>query len=145
MKGRVQELEDKAIILYADKAETKILIEQFIQERDKAIAYRDIAIRERGDLAFRLLNQTQSTGAPIVEAAANRRTTKIPNAPMLSDGKEVRFETWETVIRQKLEANADHYPLLVHRKLYVQSRCEGKAQLYDHTLKNRFREPEPTC
>ena len=49
---------------------------------------------------------------------------------MLNDGKEVRFETWETVIRQKLEANADHYPLPVHRKLYVQSRCEGKAQLH---------------
>lgn len=49
---------------------------------------------------------------------------------MLNDGKEVRFETWETVIRQKLEANADYYPLPVHRKLYVQSRCEGKAQLH---------------
>ena len=54
----------------------------------------------------------------------------MPDAPMLSDGKQVRFETWETVMRQKLEANADHYPLPVHRKLYVQSRCEGKAQLH---------------
>ncbi|KAJ5260704.1 hypothetical protein N7505_009054 [Penicillium chrysogenum] len=54
----------------------------------------------------------------------------MPDAPMLNDRKEVRFETWETVIRQKLEVNADYYPLPIHRKLYIQSRCEGKAQLH---------------
>ena len=34
------------------------------------------------------------------------------------------------MIRQKLEANTDYYPLPIYRKLYIQSRYEGKAQLY---------------
>ncbi|EKV19520.1 hypothetical protein PDIG_02490 [Penicillium digitatum PHI26] len=132
LKRKVQELEDEVTVLHSDKIETEIVIELLTQERDEAIAHRDIAIRERGDLAFRLVNpQNQSSSStPMVDAITNRKTTKMPDAPMFSDGKKVRFETWETVIRQKLEANADHYPLPVHRKLYVQSRCEGKAQLH---------------
>ncbi|KAJ5816991.1 hypothetical protein N7447_009224 [Penicillium robsamsonii] len=133
LQNLVQELEDEIVVLKADRTETDIVNESLRIKRDEAITHRDIAIRERGDLAFRLVNlqsQNTRTGAPIVEAAANRKSTKMPDAPMLNDGKEVRFETWETVIRQKLEANADHYPLPVHRKLYVQSRCEGKAQLH---------------
>lgn len=132
LKERIRELEDEVTVLHTEKIETDIVIESLSQERDEAIAHRDIAIRERGDLAYRFVNlQTQSSsGTPIVEAVTTRKTTKMPDAPMLNDGKEVRFETWETVIRQKLEANADHYPLPVYRKLYVQSRCEGKAQLH---------------
>ena len=34
------------------------------------------------------------------------------------------------MIRQKLEVNTNYYPLPIHRKLYIQSRYEGKAQLY---------------
>ncbi|KUM55330.1 hypothetical protein ACN42_g11987, partial [Penicillium freii] len=125
-----QKLKDEVTVLLAERVDFDPVIKNLEIERDEAIAHRDLAIRDRGDLAFRLLNRSNSSGAPIVEAIANRKTTKMPDAPMLSDGKEVRFETWETVIRQKLEANADHYPLPVHRKLYVQSRCEGKAQLH---------------
>ncbi|KAJ5206730.1 hypothetical protein N7472_003178 [Penicillium cf. griseofulvum] len=98
------------------------------QKCDEAITHGDFDIRERGDLAYCLLNAT-SSGASILEAATTRKTTKMPDAPVLSDGKAVRFETWETIICQKLEANSDHYPLPVHRNLYVQSRCEGKAPL----------------
>ncbi|QQK44881.1 Zinc finger, CCHC-type [Penicillium digitatum] len=113
LKRKVQELEDEVTVLHSDKIETEIVIELLTQERDEAIAHRDIAIRERGDLAFRLVNpQNQSSSStPMVDAITNRKTTKMPDAPMFSDGKKVRFETWETVIRQKLEANADHYPL----------------------------------
>ncbi|KAI3220470.1 hypothetical protein DTO012A9_10171 [Penicillium roqueforti] len=107
---------------------------QATEERDEAAAHRDVAVRERDDLAYRLvLAQSETNRArsdtPIM-GVTGQKSTKMPDAPMLKDGKEVRFETWETVIRQKLEANADHYPLPVHRKLYVQSRCEGKAQLH---------------
>ncbi|EKV20697.1 hypothetical protein PDIP_13780 [Penicillium digitatum Pd1] len=130
LKKKVQELEDEVTVLHSDKIETEIVIESLTQERDEAIAHRDLAVRERGDLALRLVNLQNQAGAPIVEATATRKTTKMPDTPMFSDGKEVRFETWETVIRQKLEANTDHYPLPIHRKLYVQSRCEGKAQLH---------------
>ncbi|KAJ9480522.1 hypothetical protein VN97_g13036 [Penicillium thymicola] len=118
LKSKIQELQDENDVLQAEKHETDIMIEHLQVERDEAML-----------IVILLFNQT-GAGAPIVEAAVIRKSTKMPDAPMLNDGKEVRFETWETVIRQKLEANADHYPLPVHRKLYVQSRCEGKAQLH---------------
>ena len=94
-------------------------------EYNEAIAYYEYAIRARDSLIYQLVNHTS---VPIVEAG--RKTTKMLDAPMLSDGKVVRFETWETVMRQKLEANANHYLLPIYRKLYIQSRYEGKAQLY---------------
>lgn len=130
LEQKCQELKDEVTVLLAERVDFDDVIKNLQIERDEAIAHRDLAIKDRGDLAFQLLNRNYSSGAPNVEAIANRKTTKMPDAPMLSDGKEVRFETWETVMRQKLEANADHYPLPVHRKLYVQSRCEGKAQLH---------------
>ncbi|KAI2694757.1 transcriptional regulator family: Zinc finger, CCHC-type [Penicillium roqueforti] len=110
-------------------------IDNLTIERNEAIAHLNLAQQERDRFAYRLLNNAPTTqqtssnsGTPIVEARV--KSAKMPDAPILKDGKEVRFETWETIIRQKLEANSDHYPLPVHRKIYVQSRCEGKAQLH---------------
>ncbi|KUM55483.1 hypothetical protein ACN42_g11785, partial [Penicillium freii] len=94
-----QKLKDEVIVLLAERVDFDPVIKNLEIERDEAIAYRDLAIRDRGDLAFRLLNRSNSSGVPIVEAIANRKTTKMLDALMLSDGKEVRFETWETVIR----------------------------------------------
>ena len=125
LEQKNQELKDELAVLLAERVEATDTIESLKIERDEAIAHYEHAIRARDGLAYQLVNRTS---APIMEAG--RKTTKMPDAPMLSDGKQVRFETWETVMRQKLEANADHYPLPVHRKLYVQSRCEGKAQLH---------------
>lgn len=130
LEQKCQQFKDEVIVLLAERVDFDLTIKNLEIERDKAIAYRDLAIRDRGDLIFQLLNRNNSSGVPIVEAIANRKTTKILDALMLSDSKEVRFETWEIVIRQKLEANTDHYPLPIYRKLYVQSRYEGKVQLY---------------
>ncbi|KAI3115139.1 hypothetical protein CBS147333_1536 [Penicillium roqueforti] len=109
--------------LHAKEAETTTSIQNLTLERDEAIAHLNLALQERDRYAYRLLNNEPATrgtpshsGTPIVGAG---KTTKMPDAPILKDGKEVRFETWETIIRQKLEANADHYPLPVHRKIYV--------------------------
>jgi hypothetical protein len=94
------------------------------QQRDEAIAQRD-------SYAYRLLKQRDSeVSTPVMKTDSEVKTTKMPDAPMLSDGKKLRFQTWEAIIRQKLAANADHYPEPVHRMLYVQSRCEGEAQLH---------------
>lgn len=37
-----------------------------------------------------------------------QKTVKIPDPPMLTDGKEPQFDNWMLLITQKLEANADH-------------------------------------
>jgi hypothetical protein len=54
----------------------------------------------------------------------------MPDAPMLDDGRVVRFESWEAHIRQKLQANADHFPEALHRMIYIQSRYKGKAAIH---------------
>ena len=57
-----------------------------------------------------------------------QRTAKIPDPPMLTDGKEPRFDDWLLLMDQKLEANADHYDSPQLRRAYVASRCDGKAR-----------------
>ena len=131
-KHRFHELAVRYKELESEFAQLKKKINEITIERDKAIAHCEHARREQGTMAIRLLALQlggRDVSAPTVEAHI-QKSAKMPDAPMLNDGKLVRFETWETTIRQKLEANADHYPLPVHRLLYVQSRCEGKAQLH---------------
>ncbi|KAJ5264086.1 hypothetical protein N7497_003509, partial [Penicillium chrysogenum] len=66
----ISELEDKIIILRVERTKPNNTIEALYIERDEAIAYRDIAIRE-------------------YKAATARKSTKIPNIPILNDGKEL--------------------------------------------------------
>ena len=42
-------------------------------------------------------------------ATTNAWKTKIPDPPMLTDGKEPRFEDWLPLMTQKLTANADQF------------------------------------
>ena len=55
------------------------------------------------------------------------KLAKIPDPPLLTDGKEPHFEDWLLLMTQKLEANHDYYnsPQLHHA--YVASCCDGKA------------------
>ena len=66
--------------------------------------------------------ESSSTPAP-----AARKTTKIPDPPMLTDGKEPQFDDWLLLVSQKLTANVDHVDNPQLRIAYVASRCEGKA------------------
>ncbi|KAJ5840042.1 uncharacterized protein N7525_005230, partial [Penicillium rubens] len=52
----ISELEDKSIILRVKRTKPNNTIEALYIKRDKAIAYRDIAIREYSELTFYLLN-----------------------------------------------------------------------------------------
>ena len=122
LEQKNQELKDELTVLLTERVKATNTIKSLKIERDEAIAYYEHAIRARDGLTYQLVNRTS---APIVEAG--RKTTKIPDTPILSNSKQVRFETQETVMRQKLEANANHYPLPIYRKLYIQSRYKDKA------------------
>lgn len=56
-----------------------------------------------------------------------RKSTKVPDPPLLSDGKTVKFKAWKTEIKRKFKLNQDHYPTTAHQLVHVISRCEGKA------------------
>ncbi|KXG52793.1 Chromo domain/shadow [Penicillium griseofulvum] len=97
LKEKYQDLQDEIDVLKADRVEytlTNDTLQERLEglqqelkalrhERDEAVAHRDIALRERGDLAYRLLNATSGI-APIMEAAA------APNAD--------RFRPWDIEI-----------------------------------------------
>jgi zinc knuckle protein len=90
---------------------------------------RDAAIRERDGVltTMRLMGTTLSRESPAPSTTGSKKSTKMPDPPMLSDGKDVKFKAWKTEMRRKLLLNEDHYPTAAHQLAYVSSRCEGKA------------------
>ncbi|QKX64391.1 uncharacterized protein TRUGW13939_11565 [Talaromyces rugulosus] len=65
-----------------------------------------------------------------------KKTTKLPDGQLLSDGIDPKYESWEIDVENKLEANADHYPTALARMAYVKGMCKGEAA--NHLLP-RFR------
>jgi hypothetical protein len=56
------------------------------------------------------------------------RSTKLPDPPVLTDGKEPTFESWKLQVQGKLHVNSDHFATIYARKTYVFSRTGGDAQ-----------------
>jgi hypothetical protein len=65
------------------------------------------------------------------------KSTKIPNPPLLMDGKEPTFESWKLQIQGKLRVNADHFQSDEARMAYVFGRTSGDAQKH---LRPRYKE-----
>jgi hypothetical protein len=66
------------------------------------------------------LGQTKSPAAPI-------KSTKIPDPPILTDGKDPTFESWKLQIRGKLQVNANHFQSEEARMTYVFNRTGRDA------------------
>lgn len=58
---------------------------------------------------------------------STKMLTKMPDPPMLRDGKDAKFKAWKTDMKRKLLLNEDHCPKTAPRLAYVNSSCEGKA------------------
>jgi hypothetical protein len=54
-----------------------------------------------------------------------KKLTKIPDPPILTDGKEPKFKDWLLRIKDKLATNKDHYPTAALRLAYVKSQYGG--------------------
>ena len=78
-------------------------------------------------LAWDLLNPGHHVATERTEWPSSHKSAKIPDPPLLTDGKEPQFEDWLLLMTQKLDANHDHYnsPQLCHA--YMASWCDGKA------------------
>src|SRR6202035_4011472 len=57
-----------------------------------------------------------------------RKSTKIPDLPILTDGLDPACECWKIQIRAKLSVNADHFANNAARIAYVFSRMSGNMQ-----------------
>jgi hypothetical protein len=71
------------------------------------------------------------------------KSSKIPDPPVLTDGKDPTFESWKLQIRDKLRTNADHFPTDEAKMAYVFSRTGGDAQKhlqprYDEESQDQF-------
>lgn len=99
-------------------ATEKMKTQQIIKQRDQfAVQIAQMTIK---------MNSSSSTLAD--QGPAARKSTKIPDPPMLTDGKEPRFDDWLLLMNQKLKANKDHYDTPELRIAYVAGRCDGKAR-----------------
>ena len=72
--------------------------------------------------------------------ATTKRSTKIPDPPLFSDGKTMPVSQWVSRMKNKLFANADHFETEEIKMIYVESRTEGNAAKH---LDPRMREDSP--
>ena len=103
--------------------------EQIINDLKQKIVTKDSQIdklitkRDEYQEAFTRLSlqqQLRSAGSPTPEAA--RKTVKLLDPPVLTDGKDPEFEDWLSRIKNKLIANADHYGTEALKMAYVENR-----------------------
>jgi hypothetical protein len=122
---------DEVLILDQELAAAKNEIAQLklrIKDKDTAILdlteerdqFRDAYAHEA------LQNQSNSARPPV----RPEKSEKIPDPPILTDGKAVpgpTFEDWLLRMEDKLAGNADRFPTPELRMVYVKSRCAGRA------------------
>lgn len=97
-------------------------IGQLVEERDE---FRDAFARASIQILEQEPRRRFARGTPGLES--ERKSTKLPDPPILTDGREPRFEDWLSRVKNKLKANADHYPSQSIKIAYVEGRTGGKA------------------
>ena len=74
-------------------------------------------------LSQRLSGSTEAQVAP-------KRSAKVADPPLLTDGTDPTFDNWKLQLRDKLEVNADHFPTPRAKMAYVFGRTGGDAQTH---------------
>jgi hypothetical protein len=54
-----------------------------------------------------------------------KKSVKLPDPPILTDGKDPKFAEWLSKMKNKLLANADHYSTEPLKMAYIQTRTAG--------------------
>lgn len=75
-----------------------------------------------------LVQRLPRDGTPVDSS----KTTKLPDPPLLTDGKDPTFESWKLQMQGKLQVNHDHFPTPYACMTYVFNRTGGDAQ--EHLL-----------
>ena len=117
LKSQNSDLEEENRKLKDDVSRRDEQADDLIEERD----------RLQRTVVHLAASQVGSTVSREVSATPTEKSVKIPNPPVLTNGKDPEFEDWESRIRSKLKANADHYNTDALRIAYVENRTGGKA------------------
>ncbi|KAJ5111985.1 hypothetical protein N7532_000030 [Penicillium argentinense] len=117
-----------------EQTSTAAIAENYAEEYAQIREERDAAIHERDGVltTMRLIGKTPVRESPVPSTISNKKSTKMPDPPMLNDGKDVKFKTWRNDIRRKLLLNEDHYPTAAHQLAYI--------NVFDH-LEGVFHDP----
>ena len=63
----------------------------------------------------------------VTDGTDKKKSMKLPDPPIFTDGKEISIDHWLTKMRSKLAANDDHMPTEVLKKAYVENQVGGEA------------------
>jgi hypothetical protein len=134
---------EKSEIEKKSLAEKVIILEERIENKDNAL-FELVEERDRFKEAFtQQALSAQLEGVSRLESSM--KSSKIPDPPVLTNGKEPEFEDWLMWMQDKLAANADHCPTPVLRLAYVKSRCSGRAAEHlrarsRHDARNKYKD-----
>jgi hypothetical protein len=116
-------------------------LEETLAQKNTMIALKNTTIErlQREIEGERTIKQNTPTDS---EAAASKRSTKLSDPPIF-ESREQNIELWLSHIKNKLKANADHYPTDELKIAYTESRTGGEAALHitprmRETALNRF-------
>ena len=73
----------------------------------------DKKTHEKQAAVIEYLQQQTREGTPNSQVSINtskNKSTKLPDPPILIDGKEPAYDDWLAKMQSKLEANQDHFP-----------------------------------
>ena len=106
-----------------DNTETHNMLVGMVDDANAAIQELEDIIAERTETIKKLQRESQTPEPRPIET---RKSTKIPDPPIF-EGKEQDVENWLSRMRNKLQANLDHY-LTDHLQItYAESRIGGDA------------------
>lgn len=69
-----------------------------------------------------------NSNSPVSPGPSPSKSIKLPDPPLLTDGKDPDFDNWLMAMKQKLDSNADHFNTKKLRLAYIFSRTDGKAR-----------------
>ncbi|SLM35316.1 hypothetical protein NFIA_101300 [Lasallia pustulata] len=107
-----------------------------VLKADNAAKMTRLQAFENNTEAPRPLSARQDSPANSIDTLSSQsqvnKSSKLPDPPVFTDGKNLTWEVWETKIWDKLEVNADYYPTALSQIAYVASRVEGDAAEHIH-------------
>jgi hypothetical protein len=121
-----------------DAAATVRGLEETLAQKNAVIALKNTTIERLQIEDERTIRQNTSVGSKV----DLKRSIKLLDPPIF-ESREQNIELWLSRMRNKLKANADHYPTDELKIAYTESRINGEAALHitpriRETAFNRF-------
>ena len=87
---------------------------------------------ERDELKDKVVQMVlnDQVGTPATEVIWPSKSTKLPDPPVLIDGKDPKFKDWVTQVKAKLTINNDYYPTNDIKRAYIIGYIGGNTASY---------------